>query len=256
MVDKANIQRVDSVDFDERKDTANITSNRTSKQKKVDSTANMDVVKLRNDRVIPIPRNAFITKALSNNANGKRCDYIGKESPLTNAEKKLYKIMLQAFNSRLRVINKSITIFPCVRLADFLDLAPNHRKKALYNIACKHIDYLVCDSETLDIVFAVELDDDYHNKADRVIRDRFVENTLSECGIKLFRVKEKIDFVDETTISGLIDYLLEVYAPICPLCGSPTTLKKSSYRKNFGHRFYGCTKWRTKNHCSYNLSIE
>lgn len=223
------------------------------------------------DKVVDIPRakNEFIARAqtkvsmeyeerMKKLKESSEHPYRPKKSMMTEAEKKLYNIMIRAFNSRLACIDKSIVIFPMVRLADFIEIKneAKYDKSAFLKIAYKHVDFLVCDSESLNILFAVELDDDYHNRPEKIERDKFIGETFRDCGIQLFRVKEKIKFVNDSTISNIIDYLLELYAPVCPVCGAKTTLKISHNRKNFGHRFYGCTKWRTKDDCGYNLSIE
>lgn len=184
--------------------------------------------------------------------------YTSTKSVMTYAEKTLFKLMNRVFNEKLKCIDKHVFIFPMVRVADFikLDNSLSFDRKAFYNIAYKHIDFLVCAGESLDILFAVELDDSYHNKPEKIERDKFIEKTLRDCGIQLFRVSERIKYVTEETLSDMVDFLLELYAPICPLCGAITVLKKSGVSSNFRHRFYGCSMWHTKNDCIYNLSIE
>lgn len=223
------------------------------------------------DTVVNIPRtkNQFIQEAQAKVSTeyynrvkklktAREHPYTSRKTVMTNAEKALYNIMFDAFNSRLACIGKSVLIFPMVRMADFiqLDESLDWDKGAFLRIAYKHIDYLVCDRDSFDILFAVELDDEYHNKADKMARDKFVEDTLRMCNIQLFRVNERIKNVTDSSISNIIDYLLEIYAPVCPMCGAQMILKKNRTKKNFGHRFYGCSRWGTKNHCGFNISIE
>lgn len=183
--------------------------------------------------------------------------YYSKHTCMTEAEKKLYKMMIKSFNKFLNTIDKRIVIMPCVRIADFVGVRGNldTNRKLLYSITSKHIDYLICDGTTLDIIFAVELDDYYHNIPDKIARDKKVEKILNECGIKLFRIKEQIRKVDEKTLDPMINYLLSYYAPKCPKCGAQTVLKISKQNTNYGHRFYGCSEWNFGNGCDYNLSI-
>ena len=178
---------------------------------------------------------------------------------MTNAESTLYRLMKRVYNNKLRCINKSVDIFPKVRLADFINIKKQNKynKELLYAITNKHIDYLVCDGDNNNIIFAVELDDDYHITEDRVQRDEFVNNLLESVGIKLFRVDQKIRFVDESTLTESIDYLLNRYAPKCPECGADCLMMKSRKNRNYGHRFYGCTMWnKSTNKCNYTLDIE
>src|SRR6059058_2191666 len=52
-------------------------------------------------------------------------------------------------------------IFSMVRLADIIKVRPKTRKFQSWNtrIQGKHLDFVVCDAETLDIKLAIELED-------------------------------------------------------------------------------------------------
>lgn len=56
-------------------------------------------------------------------------------------------------------------------------------------IARHHLDFVLCDRETTEVVLAIELDDRSHRKLARKRRDRFVTGALKAAGIPLLRVR-------------------------------------------------------------------
>lgn len=185
--------------------------------------------------------------------------YIKRDTVFTEAEKKLYRLMKAELNSKLVCIHKAISIFPKVRVADIIDVDPVLRdnKTYLYKITNKHIDYIICDESSLDIICAVELDDSYHYKDKAIERDTFINDTFRGCGIQLFRVDVPIKNIRSTDISNILDYVLDYFSPTCPRCGSLMTQNKSTRRYNFGHRFYGCNNWKPDGSgCNYSIDID
>ena len=81
-------------------------------------------------------------------------------------------------------------IFSMVRLSDIIKVRPKTRKFQTWNnrIQGKHLDFLVCDIETLDVKLAIELEDT-SQPWDRGRRDRFVNTALAAAGVPLLRVR-------------------------------------------------------------------
>lgn len=201
----------------------------------------------------------ILSRAIGSLESNTHNTYYRVKSILTDAESVLYRLMLREFNSKLNCINKSVVIFSKVRIADIINVnkdVKNH-KKLFYDLAYKHIDFVICDAETLDIVCAVELDDVYHNREDRQKRDILVNRAFSESGIRLFRIGELIRLVDSESISNVTDYILDYFKPTCEKCGMMMEPKRSNRRSNFGHRFYGCTGWRPGGYgCRHTIDID
>lgn len=82
-------------------------------------------------------------------------------------------------------------IFSMVRLADIIKVRPKTRKSFVWNsrIQGKHIDFVVCDYETLEVKLAIELDDRSLPKAQRQARGNFVHTALTAAGVPLLRVR-------------------------------------------------------------------
>jgi uncharacterized protein DUF2726 len=81
-------------------------------------------------------------------------------------------------------------IFSMVRLADIIKVRPRTRKFQSWNsrIQGKHLDFVLCDLETLDVKLAIELEDPTA-PAERGQRDRFVNTALAAAGVPLLRVR-------------------------------------------------------------------
>jgi hypothetical protein len=68
---------------------------------------------------------------------------------------------------------------------------PKTRKFQTWNtrIQGKHLDFVLCDAETLDVKLAIELEQQAGSFLDRGSRDRFVNTALAAAGVPLLRVK-------------------------------------------------------------------
>ncbi len=110
----------------------------------------------------------------------KRIEYL-----CTPAEKRFFLLLRQ-------LLPKDHILFAKVRIADLIlpqNTKDRSRWQSAFNkVACKHLDFVVCD-ENLQILFAIELDDVSHARADRMQRDRFVEWACKSAGLPLIRVK-------------------------------------------------------------------
>ena len=80
-------------------------------------------------------------------------------------------------------------VFSMVRLADIIKVRPKTRKFQTWNnrIQGKHLDFVLCDIDTLDVKLAIELEDQ-SQQVDRGRRDRFVNTALAAAGVPLLRV--------------------------------------------------------------------
>src|SRR5690554_700362 len=98
---------------------------------------------------------------------------------LSSAEFSFYKVLLMA-------IGDNYIICPKVSLADIF-FVPNRRENMTYvnKIARKHVDYLLCDKETMRPVMAIELNDQSHNRSSRKARDMFVHEVFKAAKLPL-----------------------------------------------------------------------
>jgi hypothetical protein len=152
---------------------------------------------------------------------------------LTNAEMQLYHFML----NNLCQLDK-ISIFTKVRLGDLvqLDNRLTTDMKYFWKVSSKHVDFLICNKDTLDVICAVELDDYTHETQEAKDRDIFVMQTLETVGIKTVRIRIKISTIEKRDIYMIDEYINRALAPKCPYCGKQMYPKES----RTGHRFYAC----------------
>lgn len=174
---------------------------------------------------------------------GLRDDFV---SP---AELSFYRVLQQ-------VISDKAEVCPKVSLRDiFFVKKPDKNLSYLNKISYKHVDYLLCAPDTLRPLAGVELDDSSHKKADRIERDRFVEEVFKAAGLPLIRfqnqrnysleeVADKLSFlfalVDQANIPAQSPVVSEGGVPTCPKCGIPMVLRTANKGTNKGSSFYGC----------------
>jgi hypothetical protein len=81
-------------------------------------------------------------------------------------------------------------IAPKVRLEDIISadhLPHSERHTARNYIKSRHVDFIACPPRTLEILFAIELDDPSHDRDDRHTADLFLNAALAAAAIPLYR---------------------------------------------------------------------
>lgn len=112
-----------------------------------------------------------------------------KEALLSAAEETFFKCLIKAV--------PEFFVFPKIRLADIVKvkkgLDKSTKAKSFNRIRSKHIDFVLATRDTVEITWAIELDDFSHSRPDRQRRDEFVDKALNAAGIpiKHFRVKKQ-----------------------------------------------------------------
>jgi len=110
--------------------------------------------------------------------------YQKQKSILTDSESVFYKVLIKAVGSQYHIFAK-------VRLADFVWLANESetQKYHLNQILGKHVDFLLCDNNSLSPMLCIELDDKSHELPDHQERDNFKNKLFESIGMPLLRVK-------------------------------------------------------------------
>jgi hypothetical protein len=192
---------------------------------------------------------------------------------LSPAEKSFYQVIKG-------LMGNYFTICPKVSLADiFFVTRPNENKSAYNRINRKHVDFLICSTQTLEPVFAIELDDSSHERADRVERDTFVDRVFEAAQLPLLHIPVQRSY--NTNDLGVLfkkalqaknipnpnaanneaplqpamhlqsqpgkdprdSAVTETMAALCPKCGSPMALRTAKNGAEAGRKFYGCTNY-------------
>lgn len=157
-----------------------------------------------------------------------------KSKLVTDAELQLYNFL----QNNIDLIDR-VTILTKVRLADIIEVDKRLTlsKTPFYKIAQKHVDFLICDKNTLDIICAVELDDFTHETEERKERDQFIMQALYVCGIITKRIRCRISTICRDDINGIQEMIYNYFAPRCSECGKEMKMKVNSRN---GNRFYAC----------------
>jgi len=101
---------------------------------------------------------------------------------MTRAELKFYHALKSVTQNRYQIA-------PKVRLGDIITCDEvNWHKGYGPKISAKHIDFVLYDEKTSEILCCIELDDSSHNRLERQERDKFVNKALQVADVPLIRI--------------------------------------------------------------------
>ncbi len=172
---------------------------------------------------------------------------------LSHSELSFYHVLKQ-------VVADRAVICPKVRIIDVLFVKQLKENYSLHNrVEQKHLDFLLCQPDSMTPLAAIELDDSSHNQADRIERDEFVNRAFKAAAFPLLRVPARHAYglqdlaliiepifnnpsVPVTSPPELGDLGAQMH-PDCPKCGTPMTLRVAKKGEHTGDRFYGCSNY-------------
>lgn len=134
----------------------------------------------------------FSSSTLRPQAAVKKFFYSRKDGIMTQAEAKFFHRMQVVAGDRYY-------IFPQIHLSALLKNETKGRywKAAFQRINRTSVDYVLVHKDSLQVAYAVELDDWSHNSAKRRSRDTGVGQMLSEVDIPLVRFRDVSTMSDE-----------------------------------------------------------
>lgn len=97
----------------------------------------------------------------------------------------------ECFDALVSAVGDKYYVFPQVHLSNIL----YHRikgqgwKGAFSHINQKSVDFVLCDKAYISPKLVIELDDQTHNRQDRIERDGEVERMISTAGLPLLRLE-------------------------------------------------------------------
>ena len=179
-----------------------------------------------------------------------RLPYRTQNCLLSPAERSFYGVLQKAVGDRA-------VVFAKVRVGDLLYVPRGKGMMAHQNrIHSKHVDFVLCASDTIRVIAAIELDDASHDRPDRVSRDDFLDAAFDAAQLPLIRfaarrqnalrdVVDKIDSVlDQSADSRELKAVEASGAPpTCPKCDSPMILRTASTGPKRGSNFFGCSNY-------------
>ena len=190
---------------------------------------------------------------------------------MTSAEASFFHVLQ-------RVSSNWAMIFPKVRLVDLV-YAPKQEQQfvAWQKINRKHVDFVLCDPDTLRPILAIELDDRSHRRPDRIERDAFVDRIFNDAKLPLIRFParraydprmiadaiaqavplsvSKADTSESGTppadATGLPRTAIALDSAVsstpdtrrCERCGGTMQLRRAAQGKYAGEEFWGCSNF-------------
>lgn len=183
--------------------------------------------------------------------------YRKRDDFLSPAEKSFYHVLVSA-------LSDEAVICPKIRLGDiFFVNTRENRISHINRISSKHVDFLICEPDSMNPIAGVELDDSSHARSNREARDEFVERAFAAAELPLIRFTAKRHYYPEELVSQIrpmlnkapdqppptsesghiriepteVDFTGE---PICPKCGIKMVLRTAKSGQHRGKQFYGC----------------
>lgn len=110
--------------------------------------------------------------------------------------------------------NYGYVIMSKVRLADLVEVKKGINNSEYYShfakIKAKHVDFVLCDSDTVTPIAVIEIDDKSHNRPDRIERDKFVDGLFEAVNLPI---------IHANSIQNLEQQIRQTIAPPqTPLC--------------------------------------
>ena len=150
------------------------------------------------------------------------------------------------FKQLLRKLPNGVYITCKVRLADIC-LPKNSNDIGAFNaIAKKHVDFVLIDQQTSEILCVIELDDRSHNSAAAKKRDRVKDSVFKSAKIPFIRVKASRSYKKE--IDGILESIAKYEntnttqddSGKCPKCSSEKYQKIDLKGLQKGKHYYLC----------------
>jgi hypothetical protein len=177
---------------------------------------------------------------------------------LSPAELSFYRILST-------VISNRAVIFTKVRLADiFFVSRPIENRSYFSRISQRHVDFLVCQPNTVQPIVGIELDDSSHNRPNRKVRDEFLDQVFEAADLPLVRMPVQQAYTAQDVVKSIEQYLESAptettepdpavaeassqdqspATPFCPKCGIPMVKRTVKQGKHLGKQFFGCKNY-------------
>jgi hypothetical protein len=175
-----------------------------------------------------------------------RLPYRLRESFLSTPELALYRVLQNMAGRRY-------VVCPKVALNDiFYIVRPNENVHFFNKIFRKHVDFLLCEPETLKPAIGIELVRRVGRNEMREA-DQFMHDLFLSAGIPLVHIPASERYV-ETDVAGLLQVAMKKIretgplraasktdsVPMCPVCGRMMVLRIHRSGLHEGDKYYGC----------------
>ena len=208
-------------------------------------------------------RTAQVDNEIEKEEEYKPLPYRLRDDFLSPTEISFYHVLKSA-------VGEQGVVCPKVRLADLFFVSNPQKNYSYFNkIVSKHIDFVLCEPNTMRPLLAFELNDASHDQSDRKRRDNFVKHVFQDAHVPLLFVRAKHTYnvqelavvvnrilnpaqkpVDaESPVSDAphngqtTENPIQSNAPLCPKCGIPMVVRVATQGEHAGKKFYGCSNF-------------
>jgi hypothetical protein len=185
-------------------------------------------------------------KTVQTKAQDDRLPYRLRETFLSTTELALLRVLQTMVGSRY-------VICPKVALNDiFYIVRPNENVHFFNKFFRKHVDFLLCDPNTLKPALGIELVKPVAKNETREA-DQFMEDLFVSAGLPLVHVPSSERYVQQDLAELFQLAIMKVKetaplratakadsVPMCPVCGKMMVLRIHRDGANAGKKFYGC----------------
>jgi hypothetical protein len=158
------------------------------------------------------------------------------------------------FRTLTDLMGKRYLICPKVSLNDiFYIVRPNENVHFFNKFFRKHVDFLLCDRQTVVPAFGVEIVRRPSVKGEARESDKFLEDVFTDAGLPLVHIpsSESYDPSEVITLfqlavtknggaSALRVERSTDFVPNCPVCGKMMVLRFERNGSGIGKKYYGC----------------
>ena len=139
----------------------------------------------------------MLDKITSKNSKSSACNFSDSKTYCYKSKGTILTPAEQLFFRHLKEAVPYLGISLQVRLADVIKPDALDQKEhygAFAKIRSKHLDFVLYDPITFQIIAAIELDDSSHSRKDRIERDLFLNKAMEQASIPLHRFKAKAKY--------------------------------------------------------------
>lgn len=193
-----------------------------------------------------ILRTSIMAQVMDNKSSDQRLPYRLKEPFLSSTELALFRALRELVEDRY-------VICPKVALNDlFYILRPNENVHFFNKFFRKHVDFLLCDSQSMLPAYGVEILRPIAKNETREF-DRFMQDLFTDAGLPLVHIPlgESYEIADLVNLFQLAMARLDETAflrtdrlsdsvPQCPQCGKMMVLRIRRTGAASGQKYYGC----------------
>lgn len=126
---------------------------------------------------------------------------------LSKAEQAFYKALRQGLGEQFLVL---IKVQVCDVLRPETGIAKSVWQIAFNRISSKHFDFLLCSPNQYEIIAAIELDDNSHNRSARRRRDKYLNEACESANFPLIKITARQIYaaqeIKAAVLSALRDY--------------------------------------------------